>query len=220
MVKFDVMVPAKMLTKSKTRLSSVLSQEQKDKLVIGMLRDVLNALCDSPHVNRLVVVTSDKTLIQIAQGYKALIIRDPETGDLNSALDFATQELLRDDQTYPLLIIPSDVPLIDRKAIEGFARRSKESNGRFVIAITSRSNGTNAMLRAPPNAIPTQFGPSSFDRHKEAAHAKGICFIQYNCAEIVLDLDTVDDMKEILVRGPHTYTSKIIQEFIDSGTIL
>jgi 2-phospho-L-lactate guanylyltransferase len=214
---FNVIVPAKELSKSKTRLLTILSQDQRNDLVLCMLRDVLQPLSVNSNVNHLFLVSSDPLLIQVAKEYDAEIIEDQYAGDLNRSLQHATNALSQNHPMKPLLIVPSDVPLINRSAIDGIAEMSSTFQESVVLATASRSNGTNALLRLPPDVIETQFGTMSFEKHKVAADEKMIPFVQYANGELVVDLDTIQDMKDVIAKGPKTLTAELLIDFLNKG---
>jgi len=67
--------------------------------------------------------------------------------------------------------------------------------------VSSRDGGTNAMLLCPPARFELAYGPDSFAKHVAAANAAGIEVRTNENRELRLDLDTPDDIRELL-RAP------------------
>jgi 2-phospho-L-lactate guanylyltransferase (CobY/MobA/RfbA family) len=57
------------------------------------------------------------------------------------------------------------------------------------------------MLLSPPGKFPLAYGPGSFAAHESAARSAGLRVIEHNNRELRLDLDTPDDIRELL-RAP------------------
>ena len=67
--------------------------------------------------------------------------------------------------------------------------------------VESRDGGTNAMLLRPPGKFPLRYGPGSYALHKSAAEKAGMTVRANFNRELRLDLDTPDDVRELL-RAP------------------
>ena len=68
-----------------------------------------------------------------------------------------------------------------------------------VLAPDHTGSGTNALLIAPPDALPFLFGPGSFARHIAAAEACGLPYAIAHVPGIAGDVDTPDDVRERVV---------------------
>ena len=69
------------------------------------------------------------------------------------------------------------------------------------MLVESRDGGTNAMLLNPPGRFALAYGPGSHAKHRAAAEAAGMAVIANHNRELTLDLDTPDDIRELL-RAP------------------
>jgi 2-phospho-L-lactate guanylyltransferase len=69
------------------------------------------------------------------------------------------------------------------------------------VIVESRDGGTNAMLLRPPGKFGLAYGRGSFELHKNAARAAGMMVKANRNRELRLDLDTPDDIRELL-RAP------------------
>jgi 2-phospho-L-lactate guanylyltransferase len=57
--------------------------------------------------------------------------------------------------------------------------------------------GTNALLRRPPEVVPTRFGGRSFQGHLDAASAAGASVDVLELPGIGFDVDTVADLQAL-----------------------
>ncbi|MCA1666730.1 MAG: 2-phospho-L-lactate guanylyltransferase, partial [Thermomicrobia bacterium] len=65
-----------------------------------------------------------------------------------------------------------------------------------VLAPDYTGSGTNALLLAPPDALPFRFGPNSFARHVAAAEQRSVPYAIARAPGIAGDVDTPDDVRE------------------------
>ncbi len=201
-----VMVPVKDLSKAKERLSSLLSQEQRTKLAYAMLEDVLNALKGSKQADRLFVVTMDGRAINMAEDMGIETILETEQKGESESVDYASS-LCNDMGAESVLVVPGDAPLITSEDIDSIFEKEEDSPS--VILIPARDEmGTNAILRKPPDAIPSRFGSDSFRKHKREAERKNIPCKTYENARIALDIDNPEDLKEFISRESDTRAYK------------
>ena len=164
-----VIVPVKDLSKANERLSSLLPQHERTALAYAMLEDVLTALKGSLLADRKFIVTLDAKAIEIARGLGIEIIIETEQNGESASVDYASQ-ICKDMGATSVLVIPGDAPLITSDDIDFILEREKDTPS--IIFIPARDElGTNAILRKPPDAIPSMFGHDSFRKHmNEAAH--------------------------------------------------
>ena len=64
-------------------------------------------------------------------------------------------------------------------------------------------HGTNALLRSPPDVIPSFFGTGSLKKHIQAFEEKGVKYLVVENPNIALDVDRLEDLAP-LVRLPKT----------------
>jgi 2-phospho-L-lactate guanylyltransferase len=92
-----------------------------------------------------------------------------------------------------VLVIPGDAPLITPEDVDFILEKEKPLHS--VILVPARDElGTNAILRKPPDAIPSRFGYNSFRKHIEEARRKNIPYEIYKLPRIALDLDEPEDL--------------------------
>lgn len=190
-----VAIPVKELSESKTRLSSILSLEERKNLVSVMLSDVLNAVTQTSLVNRILVVSPNADSLVSLCHQMIEIIEEVDCQGLNPALKIAVDHAVQ-NAAGSLLILPADIPLIDRSDVELIIRAS--SNDGVVIVPSRDEIGTNALKLTPPNIIPTTFGPNSFQSHLNLAESHKTSTRILRLERVSLDIDTPDHLREFL----------------------
>jgi 2-phospho-L-lactate guanylyltransferase len=128
------------------------------------------------------------------------LLREAEgVSGLNGQLEHAVKTLMNEGTaTERLLILHADLPLASRGAIETLEGESRPDS---VVMVESRDGGTNAILLQPPGKFALAYGKGSFEAHRQAATAAGMTVIENENRELRLDLDTPDDIRELL-RAP------------------
>jgi len=191
-------VPVKPLQRAKSRLSQVLSPEERRMLSRSLFIHTLEVLAASPAIERTLVISRDTEALSLARGYGARSITEQGSPHLNRALARATQ-VARSYGVAGVLVLPADLPLLTAEALDEFVSRADKPPV-VVLAPDRRGQGTNALLCSPPGLIEYDFGTRSFSRHQAralAAHARlEVC----PHPSLALDLDLPEDL-ELLRAG-------------------
>jgi len=190
-----VIVPVKPLRLGKSRLSGVLSDDERAILNRTFLEQTLDTLRQTPEVSQTLVVSRDPAALAIARKYGARTVLEDGTPDLNSALTRATL-LARNYATRGVFVLPADLPLLKKDDLLAFLA-SVHRAPCVVISPDRRDNGTNALLMVPGGLIKYDFGPGSFARHCAEALEKGARLEVVRNPNITLDLDTPDDLEAL-----------------------
>jgi 2-phospho-L-lactate guanylyltransferase len=188
----------KPLTLAKSRLGSFLKPKEREGLVLAMLWDVLDAIAKSEAVDQCLVISPDSTVLEAAnkRGFSGLM--EEHQGNLNGALTQATDWCIS-HFAKALLILPGDLPFLVGEDVKRlFSYLSGERT--VVISPCRRGEGTNALLRSPPNVIPTLFGKGSFEAHLRRARELGIRVYIASSEGLSFDIDTVEDLQELFAR--------------------
>jgi 2-phospho-L-lactate guanylyltransferase len=188
------LVPVKRLGAAKSRLRGVLG-ERADELTLAMLADLLDALVASPQLARVVVVTPDEAVAQVAQTCGASA-RVAEDAGLNEGLAEATRELARRDE--PVLVVLGDVAGATPRDIAALFDALAALGGRGVVLAPSRDGGSAALLRAPHELMGTRFGASSAAAHRALASEAGAAFRELALPGLAIDLDRPEDLAALL----------------------
>lgn len=188
-------VPVKPLRLGKSRLSGVLSDDERAALNRRLLEQTLETIKSTPEISQTLVVSRDAGALTIARQYAARTIHEDGVPDLNSALTRATL-LARNYASRGVLILPADLPLLTKDDLFSFLQCVHEPPC-VVISPDRHDNGTNAFLVSPGGLITCDFGPGSFKRHCAAALNAGAKLEIVRNERIMLDLDTPDDLKTL-----------------------
>jgi len=209
-----ILVPIKNTSGAKQRLASILDQGSRTRLAQAMLHDVLSSLHqwkDRPSVG---IVTSDAYAIKLANEYKFEIIHDPDNPGETGAIEMATQVCVEggEDST---LVIPADIPLIQGAELEEIYKHAPAEGSVLVPAGDGR--GTNAALRRPANLFPLRFGNDSFKPHHAAARATGQPCVILNLPGIAVDVDTPEDLQQLIALPGNTRAQQLAREYVRMG---
>jgi len=186
-------VPVKPLRLGKSRLSTVLSDNERAVLNRRLLEQTLDTLRKTPEITQTLVVSRDPAALAIARQYGARTVLEDGTPDLNGALARATL-LARNYASRGVLVLPADLPLLTKEDLCAFLE-FVERPPCVVISPDRRDNGTNALLVSPGGLITCDFGPGSFKRHCAAALSMGATLKVVRNENITLDLDTPADLE-------------------------
>jgi 2-phospho-L-lactate guanylyltransferase len=188
------LVPVKRLGAAKSRLRGALG-ERADELTLAMLADLLDALVASPQLARVVVVTPDEAVAQVARA-RGASARVAEDAGLNEGLAAACGELAQPEEA--VLVVLGDVAGATPREIAALFDALDALGGRGVVLAPSRDGGSAAMLRAPHAAMGTRFGAGSAAAHRALAAAHGLAFREVALPALAIDLDRPEDLAALL----------------------
>jgi 2-phospho-L-lactate guanylyltransferase len=186
-------VPVKPLRRSKSRLSDVLSSEERTALSREMLIHTLGVLGEVSQIERMLVISRDSQALALARDHGARTVTERGTPELNPALIRATL-LAMGYGISSVLVLPADLPLLRKEDIERLIALADEPPV-VVIAPDRHGEGTNALLSSPPGLIEYDFGPHSFQNHVARAEAAGAKVRICELPTLELDLDVPDDLE-------------------------
>jgi 2-phospho-L-lactate guanylyltransferase len=188
-----IALPVKSLGHAKSRLSSLLTPLERGALALAMYEDVLDATLAVDGWETW-VVSPDEGVLEIALGRSAHAIPE-EQPTLRSAVRQIEAEAT-ERSAEALAVLHADTPLVTTSAL----KIALHTLGPVVIAPAADERGTNLLLRRPPGAIPSWFGPDSFRRHLETAAERGLPTAVVERDELSFDLDEPDDILTVLER--------------------
>ena len=166
----------------KTRLSALLSQEEREKFAEAMLADVIEAVKD---VNCSPVIVStelfDSELVQVT-------VQD---ADLNQTLN----EILPRAEN-PVIIIMADMPLADGPSIRRVISTQKD-----IAIVPGRGGGTNAIFLKEPQKFHVDYYGGSFAKHMAIAEQAGLSVEVIDSFRLYTDIDEEEDLVELLIHG-------------------
>jgi 2-phospho-L-lactate guanylyltransferase len=197
-------IPVSRFSHAKTRLSPTLTPSEREGLLKAMLTDVTSALKN--HVDRVVVISSDEDVLEFAYGLGVTILQEKGQTDLNGALKQAVEWC--SGECSKVIITPSDIPLL------GLANPKKiieDSEKYDVVIAPAKGGGTNAIV-FQPEAIELKFGECSFFEHLLEAKNNGLTSKIYDSFYLSLDVNTAEDLGEIMLHGPNTNTQEYLKK--------
>ncbi len=206
-------VPVKQFTGAKTRTASILTPAQREILAATMLEDVLSALAGATRLAGILVNTVDPTAVALAERYGARVVTegalDGHTGAVNGMARILTQE-----GRGALLTVPGDIPRVTSAEIDAVVG-SMLPPPSFTIVPAHDELGSNAVLCAPPFAVPLRFGDDSYFPHLMAARKAGIEPAIVRLPGIGLDMDHAADLRTFIAARPRmpTRTLALLESF-------
>ncbi len=181
-------VPMKPLSQSKTRLSGVLSQQERADLSLAMFRKVIVAAQHA--LGAVWVIGGDEAVRLAAESLGAVWLEDPGS-DLNDSLAFALDRACKAEAS--AIYLPADLPFVTAHDIQKIVQAS--GGGETLTLLPAQQDGgTNSMLIPRCVSFPPLLGKDSFRRHKWQASALGIPYTVCLSDGLALDLDTPDDL--------------------------
>jgi len=199
-------VPVKRLSKAKMRLSGVLCPRERRATAEMMLKDVLQALEDSELLDDIIVIGADTRVKSLAKTYQARFVKEPSFG-LNVSVEYATERSRRNGAT-SVLVMLADLPLINGNDVEQIMQLGLDA---AVVISPSRTEGTNALLRTPPDAIRTEYGHKSFVNHLRDVQEREIPFKVLWTPGLSFDVDTPGDLWKLLEGPVETHTTRFLE---------
>jgi 2-phospho-L-lactate guanylyltransferase len=194
MTALPVLIPVNRLDRAKGRLASLLDQEERETLALITFEAVLHAAGPGA-----VVLTADEKVAKRARGRARVLREKRDLSGLNPQLEAAVAELRASGPARErLLILHADLPLARDEAVAVLQEQSQPDSA---VMVESPDGGTNAMLLRPPGKFALAYGKGSFAAHRKAAQAAGMRVIANENRELRLDLDTPEDIRELL-RAP------------------
>jgi 2-phospho-L-lactate/phosphoenolpyruvate guanylyltransferase len=204
------LLPVKSPRNAKQRLREFLSPQQREELARAMFEEVLGTLCSARGVERVVVATSDPGIAQRARNCGVQIFEEREQLGHSQSADIASQRAMELGAT-SVILLPIDVPLVTRAEIESLV---EEATHGLIVVPSADGTGTNALVLTPPNAIKACFGPNSFLAHCGQAESLGIPLKVLRPPGILFDIDTPEDVAELISRAPESPIGRLLRSQI------
>jgi 2-phospho-L-lactate guanylyltransferase len=188
-------VPVKPLRRGKSRLSGILTEDERAALNQELLERTLKTLSALKELTQILVVSRDPHALTIARNLGAKTVREESHTHLNTALARATV-VAQLQATQGVLILPADLPLLAAEDVLALIDRAAKPPV-VVIAPDRHRKGTNALLMIPAAQIEYDFGEGSFQRHSDRAIKSGARLEIVELPSLGLDLDLPEDLEMI-----------------------
>ncbi len=196
-MKVAAVIPVKTFDRAKSRLG--LGKDKTAALCTLMLNEVLSALADSSSISSILIVSREPAAESAALEFGAELIRDNSESGVNNAVALGAEHPMARELD-GLLVIPQDIPLLMSSDVDTLVRLSNKPP--CVTLVPSRLlDGTNALLRAPSNSMPTRYDEGSYRMHMEEARKHNLNPMLVYQRRIMADIDSIDDVKYCLQLG-------------------
>ncbi|MEM2113173.1 MAG: 2-phospho-L-lactate guanylyltransferase [Candidatus Nitrosocaldus sp.] len=212
MLRLCAIIPVKSLARGKSRLATLLSMEERINLSIAMLRDVLGCLCSSPYIDSVIIVSSDSIIKGIAKEFNTVLVEDAYEQGVNSAVALADHVASRYDAS---VVLPHDIPLINAFDVSMLYASMLKHVRCVVITPSSRLDGTNILLRRPPNVIKTHYDEDSYILHVREALTSDARVKILLSKRLMFDIDELDDLYELLTSNHECNTKRYISKILN-----
>jgi len=201
----SALIPVSPLESAKSRLKNFLTSEERKNLIKNMLLDVyygIKDLCDNVYI-----VSRDREILSFSKELNMIQIYEDGSNGLNGALYDAINRIKENS----VMIVPADVPLIRRVNLREITNKLKDTK-ESVIICPSRGGGTNLLILKPKNIIKPSYEGFSFMKHVEQCNKNNLNMSIFSSFYLSIDINTVEDLGEVLIHGKDTYTYKYLKE--------
>ena len=186
-------VPIKPLRRGKSRLSGVLSEDERASLNHCLLAHTLDILAAVPDIEHTLVISRDPQALALARDHGARTVQEQGMPLLNVAITRATI-VAASHTVRAVLVLPADLPLLAVEDVQALINCSHQPPV-VVIAPDQRGHGTNALLVNPSGRFNYSFGAGSFERHSGLARKAGMRLEICDRPNLALDLDLPSDLE-------------------------
>ncbi len=188
-------IPVKPLHDSKRRLAHLLSAAARADLIHSFLDDLLAVLNETPGIDRVLVVSGDRSVLALAEKYGAAVLVEAEPLGLNAAVARGADYAAAQGAT-AALFLPADLPFARVADVEAMLRPlNTERPPLLALTGDEDEEGTNALLLAPPGGFTFKYGPGSYGAHLAEGVERGRSTYVVNAPGLRFDLDTEADWR-------------------------
>jgi len=193
---------------AKSRLHPFLSERERERLAVCMLKDVLSALSHSPSVAAVEILTRDglselsemRAEISDLHMRIPLIFKEERGKGLNDALNAALKSFSDAEgcEKFSFFVLMADLPLISAEHIEELLRFNED-----IVLVPGRRGGTNAIvLRGEAiRKFEFRYKRISIIEHIQEAKMLGLPTRIHDSFFFSTDIDEVGDLIDLLTFG-------------------
>jgi len=206
-----ILVPIKDLRGAKSRLSPLLTAEERTQLARAMAEDVFDALLPFASDPGVAVVSGDMWASQQAKARKFTIIFDDVQAGETAAIELATSFCLNNNAEFSV-VFPADIPLITADEVRTVLAAIPPQG--CVVVPAGDGRGTNGILRRPADLIPLRFGNDSLLPHLATARATGHEVVVLDgLTGIAIDVDRPDDLVTLLAQPVRCRAQRLLLQW-------
>jgi 2-phospho-L-lactate/phosphoenolpyruvate guanylyltransferase len=199
-------LPVKKLAETKSRLSGILSPEERAQLTQTLLVRTLGLLQMVTAVNQTIVVSRDPIVAKMAAAAYGQVATEPAGSGLNGAVTIGAALAAENDATH-LLVLPADLPFLSQDELELLIDRVKTavSPNTLFICSDQKQQGTNALVLPAGRGFRFYYGRNSYHHHQAEAIRLGWTCQAIHLPSIQFDLDIEQDYNryanQMIVQG-------------------
>ena len=202
MTQASAIIPVRELKSTKNRLKTTLPESGRALLTTALLENLVSRL-ETSVIQRIIIVASNPKEVQQCSDYSkklSIISESRKHGGVNSAMTDGIERLTEEGVHGPLLLLPTDLPLITSDVLNRSVQFLRDESYEMVINGSERRDGTNLLGFADSRSIPIKlsYDENSFNAHVEEAHAAGLRLVETDLPEISFDVDSPDDYIRLL----------------------
>jgi 2-phospho-L-lactate guanylyltransferase len=210
MIKTFAIVPVKTFENAKTRLSPMLSTNDRIHLSSLMLDDTLSVLSRVQSLQQIIVVSGDTRAGEIAARHGVKFLYEREETGVNAAVMFADFYSVQ-QRAEATVVIPQDLPLLESIDVAMACDIAENEDKCIVICPSLRYDGTNLLVRKPPSVMETYYDSDSYKSHIKAATERGILVKFFFSKRLMSDIDTPEDAKQLVKEAGSGKTIEFIK---------
>lgn len=201
----NVIIPFKP-SNPKSRLSSILSHDERLLLAEAMLRDVYEAVSGVKNPEDVTIISPEPFQ---REWFEGRVLVDERS------LDECVNSAIVECRDAELAVIMSDLPLLNPQVLQEFFSTDGD-----VVAAPGRKGGTNMLLvRDSRFRVSYHFG--SFFRHRRTAESMGLKFTLFDSYLSSIDIDEPSDILELMLHGIGKHSHRFLSSlgfYVDFST--
>jgi 2-phospho-L-lactate guanylyltransferase len=184
---------------AKSRLSPVLSQEEREEFVEVMLNQVIDSLKEAG-IEKIEILSPSMYGLENMQKARVLL----DKNDLNEALNKYLEQAEE-----PVLIAMADLPLLSSDEIRKIISTKED-----VCIVPGKGGGTNVLFIRNPSIYRVRYYGSSFLTHCSIATETEQKLEVYYSFLAGTDIDEPEDLVELLIHGKGEAKAYISKKFL------
>jgi 2-phospho-L-lactate guanylyltransferase len=173
-------------SRAKSRLSPVLSQEEREELVELMLNQVIVTVKEAG-IETIDILSPSMLGLENIKGSRVFLDKKDLNGALNSYLEHSEE---------PVLIVMADLPLLSPDHVKEITSTKKD-----ICIVPGKGGGTNILFIRDPSIYMVRYYGSSFLTHCSIAAESGQSVEVYDSFLASTDIDEPEDLVELLIHG-------------------
>ena len=187
-------LPVKSLAETKSRLSAVLSPDERAELTLHLLERTLGLLALVPRLGETAVITQDPLVAQLATRFGCRTLEEPPGSGLNGAVTAGVALATKHGASH-CLILPSDLPFLQADELAELVGLMETAVPHPTVILCSdrQQQGTNALVVPTGAGFCFRYGRNSFHHHQQEATRLGLPCQIVHLPGLQFDLDTEED---------------------------